>query len=471
MAADDLPRRVDVAVVGAGIAGLSAAVRCTQAGLRVAVLEQSRQDLHLCSSRLASGVFHVAMTSPATPPEVLEQRMLARYPAADRALVRTMAQHALRAARWLRDTAQAHFIRAGAEPFYDYVLAPPAVARTGRPWQGRGADVLLRRLEGVLEQRGGAVFRGRRAVGLVMEAGRCTGVRTAGAGGVEALECNAVVLADGGFQADGELLRRYVTPRPEDLVQRNGGTGRGDGLRMALEAGAGVYVSPYFYGHLQSRSALTDDMLWPYPWLDELARASILVGSDGRRFADEGRGGIYLANQVARLPRGLDAFVIADHEAWNGPGAERPTGPNPKLVRCGGLIHRAERLSDLGALAGIDARELARTVAAYNEALLADDVARLVPIRTTREFKAWPILTPPFYAIPVAAGITYTFGGIAVDEHSRVLDRSHEPMTGLYAAGSAAGGLEGGEGVAYFGGLCKAVVTGLRAAEHIVGTS
>lgn len=468
MSANGTPHRTDVVVVGAGLAGLTAAVRCAQGGRRVVVLEQSIQHPHLCSSRLASGVFHVAMTSPATAPDELEQRMLARHPGADRTLVRTLAVNALPAARWLRDTAGAHFMRAGAESFYDYVLAPPAVARSGRPWQGRGADVLLRRLEAVLVELGGAVHRGHRAQALVMEDRRCVGIRGEGPGGAMEVRCTAAVLADGGFQADPQLLRRYVTPQPEALVQRNGRSGRGDGWRMALAAGAAVRESPAFYGHVQSRSALVDDMLWPYPWLDELARSSLVVDTQGRRFTDEGLGGVHLANRIARLPPGLDAYVIADHPAWNGPGAQRATGPNPKLVRGAGTIHRADSLPALAALAGIDAETLAQTVAAYNAALEQSSLARLAPPRSTADFAAWPISTPPFYALPAAAGITYTFGGIAVDAHSRVLSPEDTPLAGLYAVGSTAGGLEGGEGAAYFGGLCKAAVTALCAARHIL---
>ena len=58
-------------------------------------------------------------------------------------------------------------------------------------------------------------------------------------------------------------------------------------------------------------------------------------------------------------------------------------------------------------------------------------------------------------------------GGIAIDGDSRVLDTNDNPITGLYAAGCATGGLEGGEHVGYVGGLSKSSTTGFRAAEHI----
>ncbi|MBA2962173.1 MULTISPECIES: FAD-dependent oxidoreductase [Ramlibacter] len=458
----------DVAVVGAGLAGLVAALRCARGGRRVVVLEQASDERHVCNSRLASGVFHVAFCSPATAPEELERRMRERHPAADPRLIRTLAHNALRAARWLRDEAGAHFMRAGAEPLYDYVLAPPAVARSGRAWQGRGADVLLRALEATLQRHGGVVRRGHRAQALLQEQGRCTGAQCEGAEGALEVRSSTVVLADGGFQGDPDLLRRHVTPRPEALVQRNARTGRGDGWRMAQAAGAAMRESATFYGHVQSRSALDDDQLWPYPWLDELARSCIVVGADGRRIADEGRGGIHLANCIARLREPASTFVIADRPAWEGPAADRPTGPNPKLERAGGRILRAHSLAALAAEAGIDAQGLEREVAAYNTAVRSGEFGTLQPARSTGQFRAWPILTPPFYALPAAAGITYTFGGIAVDQHSRVLATSGVPLPGLYAVGSTAGGLEGGENVAYFGGLVKATVTALCAAEHIL---
>lgn len=78
-----------------------------------------------------------------------------------------------------------------------------------------------------------------------------------------------------------------------------------------------------------------------------------------------------------------------------------------------------------------------------------------------------PIVNPPYFAIPLCAGITNTMGGIAVDAEARVKRYGGGTIDGLYAAGSATGGLEGGPQVAYVGGLMKAVVLGLLAAEHV----
>ena len=114
---------------------------------------------------------------------------------------------------------------------------------------------------------------------------------------------------------------------------------------------------------------------------------------------------------------------------------------------------------------------LARTVSAYNAALAAGTEMQLSPPRGAGPNRAWSILQPPFRGARLAAGITYTMGGIAIDGHSRALRPDGSAIEGLYALGSATGGLEGGPGGGYVGGLAKSGVTGLRAAEAIAGAS
>ncbi|MGY8961049.1 MAG: FAD-binding protein, partial [Alphaproteobacteria bacterium] len=91
------------------------------------------------------------------------------------------------------------------------------------------------------------------------------------------------------------------------------------------------------------------------------------------------------------------------------------------------------------------------------------------PPRATDKFQPVAIRTAPYHAIQLCAGITYTMGGVSIDEDSCVQSTDGGAIKGLYAAGSATGGIEGGPHAAYIGGLSKAVITGLRAAEHIAG--
>jgi predicted oxidoreductase len=81
-----------------------------------------------------------------------------------------------------------------------------------------------------------------------------------------------------------------------------------------------------------------------------------------------------------------------------------------------------------------------------------------------------PLNKPPYYAIPLAAGISYTMGGLEIDAQARVISRDGTPLPGLYAAGSCTGGIEGGPLGGYIGGYLKAVSTALLAADAIGAT-
>ena len=292
-----------------------------------------------------------------------------------------------------------------------------------------------------------------------------TGVMVENGGAMEIIPAAAVVISDGGFQANMKLMRRYVSPAPQKLLQRGAATGHGDGLMMAEAAGAKLVGMDRFYGHLLGRQAFEIEKLWPYPIVDPIAAHSIVVDEAGRRFLDEGMGGVYMANEVAKLDNPLTATVVFDDAVWNGLAADNRYPPcmNPVFVNAGGTVLEAGDLDTLAKKAGISADGLSATVVAYNVAIQSG--AAHVPVRTVTKFKPQPIAQLPFRAIPVCAGITYTMGGIAIDRDSRVQAQSGEVIPGLFAAGSASGGIEGGRNAAYLGGLTKAVITGLRAAE------
>ena len=238
---------------------------------------------------------------------------------------------------------------------------------------------------------------------------------------------------------------------------------------MALAAGACLLSGDKFYGHLLGREAFSNDALWPYPIVDPIAKACILVASSGRRFTNEGCGGVHMANVVARLDNPLDATVIFDEAIWQGIAADTGYPPcmNPAFTDTGGTVYTAYTLDKLAKSIGIDAGPLQATVSEHNSMVASGTGCH--PVRTRRKHAPHAITTPPFRAIKVCAGITYTLGGIAIDRDSRVIDQVQAPIPGLYAIGSATGGIKGGAQALYLGGLAKAVITGLRAAEHIAG--
>jgi fumarate reductase flavoprotein subunit len=459
----------DVIVIGAGLAGLSSANRAAQDGLAVTVLEKSTDDAYLCNSRYTGGLFHIAMDDMAGDPAWVKSNLeRTTRGTTDPQLAEALAQNARRTLRWLSSLG-VRFIQAGPDGLRRNSLAPPGVRQTGLNWKGRAGDVMLRTLGERLQSRGGRIQRGMAAQRLLVENGRCAGVevRTA-VGDMVQLRSGAVVIADGGFQANPELVRRFITAHPERLLQRNAESGQGAGLMMAEAVGAKLVGTNRFYGHVQHRRAMTDGALWPYPVLDSLATGGIVVDGSGRRFCDEGLGGVFVTNAIAQLPDPLSAVIVFDEATWNGPGKDWLLPANPYLLSAGGSLVTAGSIAELAGKLQLDPAALQKTVDEYNR-LVAGDAVPGQPPRSTQPYKAWPVRQGPFHAVEVCAGITYTMGGIATDAQGRVLDAQDQPIAGLYAAGACTGGLEGGGAAAgYSGGLSKSSVFGMLAGEAIV---
>jgi FAD binding domain len=278
----------DVIVIGAGIAGLVAANRAAQLGKRVIVLEKSREEKYLCNSRYTYGTFHINFTDVGADEDVLLGKIEACSEGhARKDLARAVAKDGRRLMQWLKSEG-IDLVDLGG--YQTNVLAPPWREGFGLTWRGYAGDVALARLEANLRRRQGRMLRGTRACALTLAAGAIE-VATDEAAGAAKFNAASVVIADGGFQASFDMIRTHIACAPEKLLARNGGTATGDGLRMAQAVGAASTGLDMFYGHLHSRDAMNTDRLWPRPYADEIAAASIVIDADGRRFADEGLGG------------------------------------------------------------------------------------------------------------------------------------------------------------------------------------
>jgi len=456
---------IDVIIIGGGFAGLTTANRCAERGLAPLVLEAGAEALYMCNSRISTGALHIAYHSPTEPPDDIFDAIMGVSGGTGRPdLVRAIAERAAGAVAWMKAEGalfENHPRRADGIQ----MLAPLREMRAGLDWEDAGPHRFLEILEANLARRGGELRRGWRAVRIAREDGRIAGVEAEGPNGRELIPAGAVVIADGGFQNDAEATARHIGPASDRLMRRNAGTGRGDGLRMASEIGAASVGLETFYGHVLCRDALTNDRLWPYPQLDVVCAKGMAVDPAGRRFADEGLGGIFLANAIARLGDPLSATAVFDSTVWDDARTTDNVPPNPALPDAGGTVIEANDLAELAGRAGIDAAGLAETVAAFNEAVRSG--GPLAPARTTAVYPAHPLAAPPFYAIPLCAGITVTSGGLAVNGKGQVMDADDRPIPGLYAAGSTVGGIEGGPAAGYVGGLVKSFVIGLIAADTV----
>lgn len=456
----------DLVVVGGGLAGLTSAVRACELGLRTIVLEQGDVPQYPCNSRQSGGILHIAFHDPYREPAELTDLMARVTDGQARPdVAAALANNASRFIGWLRGQ-DVRLMRFDPREMYRWGMAPPRALKGGIDWDGRGPDKALTQLAGRLNFLGGVLQLRSRATDLVMEDGRCVGVCGEVDGRATIWRAQACLIADGGFQADRALFETHIAPDFNAVFQRGARTGRGDGLKMAVSAGASLTDTNRFYGHLLCAEARSNDDLWPFPQLDAIATAGIVVDGYGMRVADEGRTGVYLTNALASVPADPGLWVIFDIGIWEGPGKADRVAPNPWVEKGGGTVYRADTLEELAALIGMPADALMDTVGAYNHAKVAGALAQL-PVARSENIQPFEISQAPYMAIRVMPGITYTMGGIAIDEHAQVLGFDETPIPGLFAAGAATGGLEGGTSAGYIGGLMKAGTFGLLAAERL----
>lgn len=456
--------KFDVAIIGGGFAGLTAANHAALAGLKPVVLEAGSDDLYMCNSRVSTGALHVAFRSPEdATSDLLDAIQNQTSGTAREDLSRAVADNAQATIDWMREEG-CEFMQHPRRSYGLPMMAPGRAMRAGLDWENSGPNLFLQALGEKLAARGGALRRGARVTAILTENGAVTGVEL---GDGERIAAKAVVVADGGFQADADLIGEHITAAPEKIRQRNTQTGQGDGMRMAMAIGAAGVGLDKFYGHVLSRDAMDNEKLWPYPQVDVICAKGVVVTPDGRRFADEGLGGIYMANAIAGLADPLSAVAVFDASVWEDAKESDIVPPNPALMENGGTVLQADSLEELAQKTGIDATGLSATAEEFNGLVRAGSAPALSPERTTMTYPAHTLEKAPFYAIPLCAGITVTSGGLSVDGQARVLDGAGNAIPGLYAAGSVVGGIEGGPRAGYVGGLIKAFGIGRIAGQTI----
>lgn len=453
----------DVVVVGAGIAGFSTAVRAAEMGAAVVLLDKSDGPLGDGNTLMTSGSFRAGGRNPRSQPSELYESVMVEgvaYPD----LVKGWAENCARAVDWL-----AHCGVRLSEPTPGRIWLEPGSAICLAPVYKKDVGTrVLTAMKNRFEQLGGRYRNNLAAVKLVGERERIRGVLALNGDEIVEIRGASTILSTGGFSANKEMVRQYIGKDADQCKLRGSKRCTGDGLRMALEVGAKAVNLRYFYGHLLSRKALTDDRFWPYPRLDSFVDEGMLVDRNGNRFVDEGRGDVAVANELARSSDVTGAKLIFDHATWEAAKDDaqdsnlKTPAPNPWLSDNDGELYCHKTIEGLAEAIGINVESLAATLEQYNHAVQLNVSISLAVARTG---KAKP-LRAPFYGLKVVPGITFTMGGVLVNGRCEVLNGQEMTIAGLYAAGDAIGGLMGGYRGGYTGGLTQAVVTGMLAGEN-----
>ena len=466
----------DVLVIGAGNAGLSAAIAARQAGAEVTVVEWAEQQSYGSDSYFSGGLFRVAyddldrLEEIVGPMNLGDAEGLEDHRSYDEAdflsdwgrvtgyrcdpeLADLVVSNSFDAIRWLS---------ALGVPFRSpIVVDETGRARHSRPgWHGGFVEVSGAGV-GLTE----ALLKAAAAAGVTIEygveardashdpaTGRWSLQGRRGDGSAVTFDGDALVVASGGFQADTEWRTRSLGPGWDLAKVRGSRFNTGRGLRIAMEQG-GVPTGNWSGCHAVAWSAGSGDAGRPdanHVFERESYPFGITVNKDGVRFIDEGSDfGAYTyaryGREILRQP-GQTAWQIFDQKAVDLMTTEYHY-KNPEAARL--QLGTLEEIADRLATQGVDRDRFLATIAEYNRAI--DDSAEFSPyvkdgrhtvgLAIDKTNWATAITEGPFYAYEVTCGITFTFGGVKVDESARVLDRTGRPLDGLFACGEAVGGL------------------------------
>lgn len=280
----------------------------------------------------------------------------------------------------------------------------------------------------------------------------------------------AVILATGGFQGNPELLARYMGEWSDRLILRASTHSTGDGLTMATQIGAIPSRSMnHFYGHLMPSPPAKIDPIDFVKFTHYHSVESVLLNLMGERYIDESISDEVTAQATLRQPQAL-GYMIFDSDIHNRSGIRKM--PNQEHFDI------FEESKKIGAITAID-HSLPGLIAKldtdnlYSEGALSTLISYQIAAKHSQTSKlripnkgdSNPLSTPPFMAICLTPGITFTLGGLETNHHGQVISRSKRPIKGLYSVGADAGGIYSER---YGGGLSLGLVFGKRAAEHSV---
>lgn len=433
-------------IIGAGAAGMSAAVTAAQGGASVTVLEKASSAGG--NGRFAEGVFAAGsalqrrLNIDAQPEKLFREAMEFSHWRSDARLTRALIDASGETLDWLMALGVPfsrvihHMINQSPEVFHMTA-------------QGPSGKYVMQTLLEQADALGVQIVTKTAVQRLVVENGRVCGAETADGTRYEA---DGVLLATGGMAGDPELIRSLLPSFQADkFLHGRGIYHAGDGVKLARQAGAEPVADlaiegagPVFCGH------------GPVGALVRSAQ-SIWVNILGERFCDEAivDDFIFGQNAVARQPE-KRCFAIFDDAAVqrlmeSAPGPMAPVDATDNgfaMLRAAldkavadGLVLCANSITELADLAGLDEAALCATVDEYNAACAAGEDALFAKPRRCLA----AIDRAPYYAARAGLDMITVHGGVRTDSRMRVLNAAWKPIEGLWCAGIDVSGIDSGD--------------------------
>ena len=244
-------------------------------------------------------------------------------------------------------------------------------------------------------------------------------------GAAVTVNAKAVILATGGFGANLDMVVEYK-PELAGFMTTNAPGAQGQGIDMAVAIGAGTVDMDQIQIHptveANTAALITEGLR---------GDGAILVNAEGNRFTDEvGTRDVVSAAEIAQT--GSYSWLVIDQAMADASSVIQGYIKN-------GYTVTGETYEELAEAMGVDAAAFAATMDKWNAAVAAG-----VDEEFGRTSFANPLDTAPYYAIKVTAGIHHTMGGLTINPQTQVLAGDGTVIDGLYAAGEVTGGVHGG---------------------------
>lgn len=434
-AIDRLEKETDVVVIGAGGAGLAAAVSAHQNGAKVLVLEKMPM---VGGNTIRSGAAYNAVDpkrqSALGIEDSIEKHYIQTYEGGDRLgkpeLIRTLVENTYPALEWLEGM--------GME-FKDeiFTVLGSLWPRAHKPVKPLGTGYIETYMNYINQHSDEIeVMLNTRATELIVENDRVIGVEAENKEGtVIAKANNGVIIATGGFGANINARNYYNNMWPDltNLKTTNHPGATGDGMWMAEKIGANLMgmdqIQLLPMGDPETGSLSGN--------IEQGVENRIFVNKDGNRFVDEGARRDVMTEALFEQKDSYMWVILDKHSYPTGDTKNNFNETIDQLVEAG-IAYKADTLEDLAKQIDVDPENLVRSVRTFNmavEKIIADPFGRTL-------FKD-KIDTPPFYAGPRVPTVHHTMGGIEINKKAQVLDKNGNIIKGLYAAGEVTGGIHG----------------------------
>ena len=255
--------------------------------------------------------------------------------------------------------------------------------------------------------------------------GAAVGVKATGASGeTVTVNAKAVVLATGGFGANLDMVVKYK-PELKGFMTTNAPGIQGQGIEMAQAIGAATVDMDQIQSHppveANTAALITEGLR---------GDGAILINEEGQRFIDEvGTRDVVSAAEIAQT--GSYSWLVVDQAMADASSVIQG------YIKKGYTVTGAT-YEELGKAMGVDAAAFAETMEKWNGYVEAKNDPDF-----GRTSFANPLNTAPYYAVKVTAGVHHTMGGLKINANTEVLNEKGEVIPGLFAAGEVTGGVHG----------------------------